>query len=225
MKNHFFPFLEIFFFQKQLACLLASKGKLALEVYVWAKVNYELSTAGQSRLLGGFTGNFSTSFSPRPSPIVLPFVLDSARGCISYFDEPRLRKNLQKKKKHQKINCHVYFLALQLLRQLWCMMDSTSPAHLSSLETRISSNLLRLRALFFGGTYFGLNCSKITLKNSFFFYRRFWKSVYPILDKKSCSSPSFGSLVASDNNTHEVIGNSMRMLFLYSHFVHTVCSK
>lgn len=168
-------------FLSETACFLASKGKLALEVYVWAKVNYQLSTAGQSRLLGGFTGNFSTSFSPRPSPIVLPFVLYSVRGCTSYFDEPRLRKNLQKKnktkQKHQKINCHVHFLALQLVRQLWCMMDSTIPAHLSSLETRISSNLLRLRAFFSGGTYFGLNCSKIALKNSFFFYRRFWKSV------------------------------------------------
>ena len=100
-EKSFFSFPRNIFLSET-ACLLASKGKLVLEVYVWAKVNYQLSTARQSRLLGGFTGNFSTSSSPRPSPIVLPFVLDSARGCISYFDEPRLTKNLQKKKKNEK---------------------------------------------------------------------------------------------------------------------------
>ena len=189
-----------------------------------AKVNYQLSTARQSRLLGGFTGYFSTSSSPRPSLIVLPFVLDSARGYISYFDEPRLRKNLQKKKTTK--NQLPGTLFGSTTRGTAVMHDGQyQPRPLSSLETRISSNLLRLRAFVFGGTYFGLRCSKITLKNSFFFYRRFWKSVKLIFDKKSCNSPSFGSLVASDNNTHEVIGNSMRMLFLYSHFVHTFCSK
>ena len=51
MKNHFFPFLEIFFFQKQLACLLPSKAKLALEVYVVERrsiIRLGISTAGQS---------------------------------------------------------------------------------------------------------------------------------------------------------------------------------
>ena len=163
-------------FLSETACLLASKGKLVLEVYVWAKVNYQLSTARQSRLLGGFTGNFSTSSSPRPSPIVLPFVLDSARGCISYFDEPRLTKNLQNKKKTQNQLPRTLFGSTT--RGTAVMHDGQyQPRPLSSLETRISSNLLRLGAFVFGGTYFGLNCSKITLKNSFFFYRRFWKSV------------------------------------------------
>ena len=107
-EKSFFSFPRNIFFSET-ACLLLSKGKLVLEVYVWAKVNYQLSTARQSRLLGGFTGYFSTSSSPRPSPIVLPFVLDSARGYISYFDEPRLRKNLQKKKNNKKSTARYTF--------------------------------------------------------------------------------------------------------------------
>ena len=69
-EKSFFSFPRNIFLSET-ACLLASKGKLVLEVYVWAKVNYQLSTARQSRLLGGFTGNFSTSSSPRPSPMTV----------------------------------------------------------------------------------------------------------------------------------------------------------
>ena len=162
-EKSFFPFLEIFFFQKQLACLLPSKAKLALEVYVVERrsiIRLGISTAGQSLVNYYFL----------PSPLSHRFTVRSGFSAWG--------KKLQKKKaKTPKNQCHVHFLPLQLVRQLWYMMDSTSPAHLSSLETRISSNLLRLRAFFFSGTYSGLNCSKITLKNSFLVYRRFWRSV------------------------------------------------
>ena len=160
VKNHFFPFLEIFFFQKQLACLLPKQNLRSRFMLLSEGQLSGISTAGQSLVNYYFL----------PSPLSHRFTVRSGFSAWG--------KKLQKKKaKTPKNQCHVHFLPLQLVRQLWCMMDSTSPAHLSSLETRISSNLLRLRAFFFSGTYSGLNCSKITLKNSFLVYRRFWRSV------------------------------------------------
>ena len=90
MKNHFFPFLEIFFFQKQLACLLASKAKLALKVYVVERRSIIRYIHGRTKF------SFSTAFSPRPFPIVLLFVLDLARGEKNYR-----KKNKTKKPKSQ----------------------------------------------------------------------------------------------------------------------------
>lgn len=119
-----------------------------------------ISTAGQSLVNYYFL----------PSPLSHRFTVRSGFSAWG--------KKLQKKKKqkHQKINATYTFSSTT--RATAVMHDGQyQPRPLSSLETRISSNLLRLRAFVFGGTYFGLNCSKITLKNSFFFYRRFWKSV------------------------------------------------
>ena len=161
-EKSFFSFPRNIFLSET-ACLLASKAKLALEVYVVERrsiIRLGISTAGQSLVNYYFL----------PSPLSHRFTVRSGFSAWG--------KKLQKKKaKTPKNQCHVHFLPLQLVRQLWYMMDSTSPAHLSSLETRISSNLLRLRAFFFSGTYSGLNCSKITLKNSFLVYGRFWRSV------------------------------------------------
>ena len=105
VKNHFFPFLEIFFFQKQLACLLP-KQNLRWRFMLLSEGQLSgISTAGQSLVNYYFL----------PSPLCHRFTVRSGFSAWG--------KKLQKKKqKHQKINATYTFC----LYNSWVVMGATT---------------------------------------------------------------------------------------------------
>ena len=174
MKNHFFPFLEIFSFRNSLLACFQRKtcfGGLSLSEGQLPVIH------GQTKsVTGRVYRQFFYFFLP--SPLSHRFTVRSRFSAWLYLLLWRTKTKEKLTEKKTPKNQLPRTLFGSTTRETAVMHDGQyQPRPLSSLETRISSNLLRLREFFFGGTYFGLNCSKITLKNSFFFYRRFWKSV------------------------------------------------